>query len=177
MSENLVPLAFALVCGGFFFILILALGVYLVSFSVRSKKKAEASQAWPSVPGVILTSEVKRTMSTDDDGNTDYSYHPAVSYSYQVNGQPYESKLMAFGGVVGHSNPTKAQEQLKPFPVGAQVPVFFNPEKPQEAVLSQKPGGAKMALIGGIICIVLSICIACPLLIGVARNILPMLRM
>jgi len=175
MSENLVPLAFALVCGGFFFILILALGVYLVSFSVRSKKKAEASQGWPSVPGMILTSEVKRSMSTDDDGNTDYSYTPAVTYSYQVNGQPYESNLIAFGGVVGHSNPAKAQEQLTPFPAGAQVPVFFNPQKPDEAVLSQKPGGAKMALIGGIICIALSICVACPLMVGVVRNILPML--
>lgn len=175
MSENLIPLAFALVCGGFFFVLILALGIYLVSFSSRSKKKAQASQGWPSVPGVILTSEVKRSMSTDDDGNTDYSYTPAVTYSYQVNGQNYEGKLIAFGGVVGNSNPGKIQEQLRPYPAGAQVPVFFNPQKPDEAVLTQQAGGAKIALIGGIICIALSICVACPLLVGVVRNILPML--
>jgi uncharacterized membrane protein len=48
--------------------------------------------------------------------------------------------------------------------------VYYNPEKPAEAVVEQTSGGAKWALIVGIIILVIASCIAIGLLVGAIRN-------
>jgi hypothetical protein len=50
------------------------------------------------------------------------------------------------------------------------VLVFYNPEKPTEAVVEQTSGGAKWALVVGIIVLIMAVCIAAVLLIGAIRN-------
>ncbi|MHC1782320.1 MAG: DUF3592 domain-containing protein [Anaerolineaceae bacterium] len=165
------PLGFGLLCGGFFFLLTLAVGVGLLVYSANSKKKAGASQSWPGVPGTITVSDVRQSSSTDDDGHVTFSYYPRVEYTYEVAGQSFTSKQVAFGGVRGYGNPEKARQDLAKYPAGAAVTVFYNPEKPGEAVLERAAGsGAKTAKTMGIIVLVMSFCIACPLLIGVIRN-------
>jgi hypothetical protein len=165
------PFLFGLLCGGFFFLLTLGGGIGLVLYSQSSKKKAGASLQWPATPGTITVSDVRRSSSTDDDGHTTFSYYPHVEYTYSVGGQALTSKQVAFGGTQGFSDPNKASTLLAKYPVNTSVRVFYNPQKPSEAVLEQRAGsGAKAALIIGIILIVISVMIACPLLIGVVRN-------
>lgn len=165
------PMTFALICGGFFVLILLALGGGLIFYGYRSRQKAEASQSWPSTSGQITRSEVKRSSSTDDDGHTTYSYYPSVEYTYQVSGQAYSSKRMVFGALKGYSNPAKAEADLQAYPLGEQITVYYDPEKPSEAVLERKAGALSGMLVIGIICLVLSVCIACPLLIGVINAI------
>ncbi|MBU1662097.1 MAG: DUF3592 domain-containing protein [Chloroflexi bacterium] len=141
MSENLVPLLLALLCGGIFILAFSTLGIFLIIYSIRSRKKAEVSQAWPSTLGQVITAEVKQSTSTDDDGETHYSYYPSVEYEYQVGGQTYTGKRIAFGGIKGHGSESKAAADLARFPTGSQVTVYYNPEKPKEAVLERRAGG------------------------------------
>ncbi len=176
MPENFVPLLFALLCGGVFVLALVALGVFLIVYSMRSRKKAEASQSWPSTVGRITAAEVKQSVSRDDDDREHYAYYPSVEYEYQVAGQTYTGKRIAFGGTVATSNPNQAAAQLDRYPVGGEVTVYYNPEKPSEAVLERKAGGFAWGLAVGIVCLVLGACIACPLLIGVVRNLLPALQ-
>jgi len=165
------PMGFALLCGGFFLLFTLAGGIALIWYSANSKKKAGASQHWPSAPGRITVSDVRQSSSTDDDGHISYSYYPRVEYEYSAAGQTYTSKQVAFGGVKGYGSPDKARADLGKYPVGQPVTAFYNPEKPSEAVLERIAGpGAKTAKIIGIILLVVSFCIACPLAIGVVRN-------
>lgn len=176
MPDNLIPLLFALLCGGVFVLALVALGVFMIAYSVRSRKKAEASQSWPSTVGQVIAAEVKQSVSTDDDDRVRYASYPSVEYEYQVAGQTYTGKQIAFGGVVATGNRNKAAAQLARYPAGGQVTVYYNPEKPSEAVLERKAGGFTWGLVVGIFCLVLSACIACPLLIGVVRNLLPVLQ-
>ncbi len=169
---NNLPFGFALICGGFFLVITLALGGGLIFFSKRSKKKADLSQGWPSVGGKVILSEVRQSANTDEDGYTSYSYYPRVEFAYMVAGQSYESKRLSFGGVTGTSNPDKAQETVNKYPVGSPVTVYYNPEKPSEGVIERVAGGSRLALIMGIILLIISFFIACPLLIGVIRNFL-----
>ena len=172
MSADLVPVLFANACGGIFVLVLLALGTYLIVFSLRSKKKAEASQGWPSVAGTMTLSEVKQSINRNEDGIESISYYPAVEYTYQYAGQSFTSKRLQFGGVQGQKNSTNAQKVLARYPQGGSVTVYYNPENPSEAVLERQAGGSKVSLVIGIILLVLSVCIACPLLVSLVRNLL-----
>jgi hypothetical protein len=167
------PVLFAVLCGGFFWIITLAGGVGLVLFSARSKKKAGLSLQWPSVRGTITTSEVRTGSSSDEDGNTSYSYYPQVKYTYAVAGKAYAGKQISFGGTQGYNSPNPVQPILARYPLNTTVPVYYNPEKPSEAVLERiAGGGSKIAMIFGIILIAISFVIGCVLLISLVRNFL-----
>jgi len=171
MSGGLFPVLFANLCGGIFVLVLLVLGIYLVVFSLRSKKKAEESQNWPGTPGTVTLAEVKRSVNRDEDGNESYDYFPKVEYTYLVGGETLTGKRLAFGGILAQKNPASVQKTLERYPVGGQVTVYYDPNKPSDAVLERQAGGLKWGLIIGIICLVLSLCIACPLLIGLIRNL------
>lgn len=165
------PFAFGTICGGFFFILVFALGLGLVLYSNKSKKKAGESQNWPAAPGTITVSEIRESRSTDDDGNVSVYYYPHVEYSYNVGGQPQTGKQVAFGGTQGYATPNQAEMTVKIYPVNSSVTVYYNPQKPQEACLVRSVGkGAKTARVMGIILLVISLLIFIPLLIGLIRN-------
>jgi hypothetical protein len=165
------PLGFGMLCGGFFFLLTLIGGILLIVYSEKSKRKANSSQFWPNINGTITVSEVRQSSSTDDDGNTSYAYYPHVEYNYTLAGQSFTGKQIAFGGVQGFNSPGNAQAAISKYPINAPVWIFYNPQNPAEAVLERTLSGAgKVAKIIGIILVVLSVLIACPLIIGLFRN-------
>lgn len=171
MSADLFPVLFANLCGGIFVLALLALGIYLVVFSVRSKKKAEESQSWPGAPGMVTAAEVKCSVNRDEDGNESYAYYPKVEYTYQVGGETLTGNRLAFGGQVAQKNQAAVQKSLERYPVGGLVTVYYDPARLSEAVLERQAGGAKWSLVIGIICLVLSLCITCPLLFGLIRTL------
>lgn len=165
------PLHFGLICGGFFFILVFALGLGLLLFSMRSKHKAGESAHWPAAPGTITVSEVKESRSTDDDGNVSIYYYPRVEYTYFAGGQTHTGKQVSFGGTQGLANAAQAEPLLQNYPVNKNVMVYYNPQKPQEAVLERTVSkGSNTARIMGVILLVLSLLIFIPLLLGLIRN-------
>jgi hypothetical protein len=120
---------------------------------------------------VVFVSEVRQSASTDDDGRTRYTYYPHIEYTYPISGQAYNSKQIAFGGAQGFNSPNQAQSTLAKYPINSPVQVFYNPQNPSEAVLERAAGGgAKTTQVIGVILLVLSVLIACPLLIGLIRN-------
>ena len=168
--EN-VPLNFGLLCGGFFFVITFAIALYLLIHNSRSKKKAGESQNWPAAPGTITVSEVRESRTTDEDDNVKIDYYPYVEYTYFAGGQAQTSKLISFGGTRGYSRPQPAQEVLQKYPLHGSVMVYYNPQKPQEAVLEKVAGsGAKVAKTIGIIVLIISLLILIPLIIGLIRN-------
>ncbi|MBK9924332.1 MAG: DUF3592 domain-containing protein [Anaerolineales bacterium] len=124
MNTNLL-----LTTGIIVFVLFILNVIFLAIIYFMRKKMAEVSQ-WPSAMGVVQMSTIERRSS--DDGYTDY---PVVQYSYQVNGQAYQSTKRAPGPEVGGSG---ARGVIAKYPVGAQVMVFYNPQNPSDAVLERK---------------------------------------
>lgn len=165
------PLFFGLLCAGFFLFFTLAGGIALIVISQRNRKKGLESQNWPSVNGLVTVSEIKQGMDRDEDDHVTYHYSPKVEYTYEVGGQTYHAKTISFGGVVAYKNPNKVQPVLARYPLQGNVRVFYNPLKPQEAVLEQGAGkGVRLSLIFGIVLLALSCAIACPMTIGIIRN-------
>lgn len=162
MSTN-TSLLLSVLCGGGIFLLLAGLGVFLIIFNQRNKKKAGASQSWPSAAGQITQAYVRQSTSTDTDGDMSTYYYPHLEYTYTVMGQTYTGKRVAFGAETGYGNDAQASAKLSRFPAaGSPVTVYYDPQNPAEAVLERRAGGTTFMLVAGIICLVLSLCIVCP---------------
>ena len=153
MSEQLILAVVPLCFGGFFFLS----GAILLFFSLRARKKSSASMSWPSTTGRIITSTVRQNSSTDEDGHVSFTYSPVVEYEYTVNNQVYKGKTINYG-ITAMQDRNAAQKEVDRFTPGAQVPVYYNPEKPQEAVLEKKEVKANVGLIIGIVFMALTLC-------------------
>jgi hypothetical protein len=103
------------------------LALLLVGMAVRARRRAAAAYTWPTTRGIVIASSVK---STSNRG----SYAPKITYRYQVAGQTYESAVMSRNFQTGGPR-NIAQAKADEYPVGRQVDVRYDPEKPQEAVL------------------------------------------
>ncbi len=147
-------------------LVLIGLGIMLIRKHSKSKQKAAEALNWPTVLGRVTRSEIERSESTDEDG-TSYSYTPKIEYVYHVLGQDYTNNKVAFGGFSGSSSPKSSELVVHKYPLNDSVTVFYNSANPHEAVLEQTVGsGAKGALIGGIVLIVVSLLMALPLLLA-----------
>ncbi len=160
-----------LLCIGSFLLLFVAGGVYLIVTSVRSRRKAQASQSWPSVTGRVLAADIVEYVSRDEDKTT-RSYHLAVQYEYEVNGQRYVGDKVNIGPVRRNINPRRSQEILARYPVGGNVTVYYNPVNPQEAVLERAAAHTTAILVLGIALILVPSFIACLLLVTLVLSTL-----
>lgn len=102
----------------------LAAGAYLL----RSLTRQHAAKRWPTTTGEILES----TLEENADG-----WHPQVRYTYSVQGKSYVGDQLYLYASNERAEPS-AREYLVPFPTGKTVAVYYNPEKPQEAVLDTR---------------------------------------
>jgi len=137
----------------------LVLGIIFIVVALNMRRKAAASQNWPTVPGVITSASVAESVSSDEDGPST-SYQPRVVYTYQVAGVDYQASGLSFGAVRSGSR-RSAEQALQAYPVGQPVTVHYNPQKPSEAVLNPQAGGSKAFLIAGIVLAVLGLMIGC----------------
>jgi hypothetical protein len=145
---------------------LIGLGFILIRKHAKDKKKAAESLGWPTILGRVTCSQVEVSKSSDEDG-TSYTYIPHIEYAYLLNGLTYTGKQVAFGGFTGTGNTKNSQLVVNQYPLNAVVNVFFNPVNPNEAVLEQTAGsGAKGALIGGILLVVIGVLMALPMLIA-----------
>ena len=155
----------ALVCGGLFALALGAVGVVLTVMFFRNKNKAKASEGWPQVEGRVVSTNI-RVDEMDDEDSYRVSYIPEVHFEYHVEGLLFDGKRIAFGSEVSFGMRKKAEAFLTEYPVGSAVSVFYNPDNPKEAVLSQKMRSMTAGLVVGIVLIVAMVCLMCPIAIG-----------
>lgn len=133
--------------GLIFSLVFLSLGVIFLVMGVVATRRSKTALTWPVIPGAILMTDIVRHEDTDSDGIGSVSFEPLVEYQYSLMGQSYTGKRIAFGA--NRFNYKKALEIVSRYPVGAQVNVHYNPEKPKEAVLETSPAGGKLFTIFG----------------------------
>ena len=114
-----------------FFGLFIAVGVGILGFGLHSLSKAQAAEHWPTTPGTVTSSDFET--STDSEGDT--TYRTEVVYSYSANGRELTGKKIAFG-YSGSSSQKFHRDIHNALTVDTQVAVRYNPNKPEEAVLS-----------------------------------------
>ncbi len=131
------------------FVLLLIGAIFLI-IGLVALKRARVSQSWPAIPGVVLSSTVVEHESTDSDGGSSVSYEPKVEYTYNVMGQTYTARRIAYGA--NSFDYRKAAEIAARYPVGAQVNVHYNPDKVKDATLETSAAGGKLfPVLGGIL--------------------------
>jgi hypothetical protein len=141
--------------------LFIAIGVILILVHRRNKRKAEESAQWLQTSGTIKESKVKQgtnvMMSADDDTESSPVFSPEIRYTYQVAGAEYTASRVSFAGSKSYSKRESAEKDAALYPVGTQLPVYYDPKNPKEAVLDRTAKISNMVLIMGIMFIIIGL--------------------
>ena len=114
----------------------IAILVVFVFFQMRGAfTQHRDSRAWPSVPGEITSAFIKEVR--DENPNTvsrSPSYYVEVRYVYDVKGTRYTgNRIRVFRK--RHATLSAAESEMRGYPVGDKVDVFYDPAKPATSVL------------------------------------------
>jgi hypothetical protein len=113
----------------------LSLGAIASWFVFSAKRKRRAALAWPSTEGRIVESRVESKMLPGDRPNTRFA--PRITYEYSVHGRAYRSERVAFDEIFWSLAPQAARTTVARYPSDTQVTVYYNPRRPEEAVLER----------------------------------------
>ncbi len=116
-------------------ILLLAIVLIAGLFAWRAWEVKRNSPQWPSVEGVMLTSQPRAMHDNPaEPESAKHDWVAEVRYAYMVDGVSYTGdRLQAFGR--RYMTKEEVQQELAPFRVGAHVKVFYDPARPQSSVL------------------------------------------
>ncbi|MBD3271553.1 MAG: DUF3592 domain-containing protein [Elusimicrobia bacterium] len=115
-------------------LVLLAVGISLFLLGKHLIGKAKASTQWPSTTGIIVESSVTQSREYDSSRRKYYMrYKPLINYEYTVDGKKYVGDKVSFGGT-GTSR-ASAYNLIDKYPTRAEVTVYYDPEKPLNAVL------------------------------------------
>jgi hypothetical protein len=129
-------------------LIFVVIGLVLIYVYFRSLAQVRASEGWSAAQGTVVESWVRRSDTTDNDGSVSSSFYPEVRYQYQVMGSEFQGEKITFGPK-GGGNHYAAEKVIAKYPSGASVKVYYQPDKPGNAVLERSVSG--MLLVFGIL--------------------------
>lgn len=125
-------------------------GVYIIITSIHIHTEGVASSDWPFVNGQVVSVEIGQSKSRRSRKNRTRKSHARVKtyraevvYRFEVDNKPYEGTRI---GVADSYNSDRdvAEAQLRKYPKGAAVRVFYSPSNPEQSMLA--PGPRKNSL-------------------------------
>ena len=146
-----------IICGGLGILAFFGIGVAALILGIRNRNKAEESNNWPAVDGLITDAQIEKDTDVDEDGFSSTTYTPKWQYQYTLGEQTYTSERISFGAVRGYGRIKKAQEELDKYPVNSRVRVYYDSQNPDESVLVRGTKGTMWGIIIGSIFILISI--------------------
>lgn len=130
----------------FLSVLFAGIGGLLIFLYRRNRKKASESLSWSETTGTVVKSSIRvedSVFSSDDNqGESQPMYSADINYTYQVGSMLHTSDRLSFSGKSSYSKREKAEEFTSRYPEGSRPPVFYNPNKPHEAVLDRSAKGS-----------------------------------
>jgi Protein of unknown function (DUF3592) len=127
---------------GWLGLFVAALGIGMVLWGLTQRSKANAlvgeAQSWPTVPGTITATQIVQGGT-----NRNPTFAPMVRYEFEVDGGKHLGERLRPGYVKVGSRGT-AERMLEPFPVGASVPVRYDPADPGSSLLELKTSSIPM---------------------------------
>ena len=112
-----------------FAIFLLLLSAWL-TYSIISFTNAIQTKSWPSVKGIVKSTDVKKVSSK---GTSQYS--PVIDYSYRIGNEEYFSNKYSSSTARGSSQ--WAKELIGKHPVNSPISVYYDPKDPKNSVLVQ----------------------------------------
>ncbi len=121
---------------------LIVLGMAGLRQAFRLWRRSRATRHWATAEGTVAASTVDSRWNEEQ---TDYW----IEYTYSVAGHRYTGKRIGFSASV---RPRSRADQIahKAYYVGAPVTVYYNPEKPEDALLQRDVpwGEVSMLLVG-----------------------------
>ena len=102
----------------------LLFGLSLLGGGIWGVLRSAPTTSWPSTEGVIQESRIEDGLDSPDE--------PRIRYSYSVDGNPYMGKRIRYMLVISDG---ATQRLMSQYPQGAQVRVYYDPQRPDRAVL------------------------------------------
>ncbi|MFY7817054.1 MAG: DUF3592 domain-containing protein [Akkermansiaceae bacterium] len=142
--------------GGFTFLGLLFL--IIGGFQLRQGLK---TNDWPVTEGSIVESKIVEEKASGSSGRRrargfDMKYTVHVRYSYEVNGQKFESDRLRYGNESHDSRASANDEQLLYSP-GKAVQVYYDPMSPHQSVLIKGIGLSWLAMALGLMGLVIGL--------------------
>ena len=135
----------------------LAFGVLAAGITVKLVEAYQASfssRTWMTTRGQITHSKTVWV------GARARSPRPEINYTYEVGETKYEGKRIVFEYRNLYTR-DDVDQILKEYPVGATMPVYYNPNKPQDSTLRQGHVGLVSGLIvGAMLLLPMLLCLA-----------------
>jgi hypothetical protein len=130
MTETILYLLVGLLCIG---AVILTAAVVITVIVINRKKSHQQTMSatgWSATTGRVTIARVEETKRTHPDDGV--FFYPLVEFTYSVGGYVYTGK-QALGKPFNAE--FIAQRSLNQYPPGTEVPVYYNPAKPEESRL------------------------------------------
>jgi hypothetical protein len=128
---------------------------------VYKMREVRRAAQWPSAQGRIVRSRMRTVRRQHADHATTVSNVPDVEYVFSVGGVEYRGHRIGFGDITAGSPQAEAAPER--YRVGRTGPVFYNPDKPEEAVLERDPPARPAVVYGiatGVMLVSLSVVVA-----------------
>ena len=104
----------------------------------RLRRAVAATKSWPTTRGRIVEGSIHETSIYLPKGGRAATYHANLVYEYAVAGRAYRSNHFNVDGPQAYSFRRRAEAHLRQWPPGSEVTVYYDPAKPEQAVLSRK---------------------------------------
>lgn len=156
------------IAGGFSLLIVggMALGMgALLLLGLKNIWRGLRSPAWPTTEGVV--SKVEMTSSTSRDSRSQRStttYNADLTFRYSVGRAALTTDQLQWGQTLGSGDPAEAVVQALNYPEGRKVTVFYNPRKPEEAVVRPGLTGSAFLLPGAALAFLLFLGPACAMI-------------
>lgn len=149
MQTNWMTYVFPLLFGGVFAVL----GIGLLVFGLRERRRAKTTEKWPTANGNIVSARIDQNTRTERSQGRTYTrttHTPVVEYTYEVNGKAFQGNRIFPGANMSYDLGT-AQGIINRYQPGQATTVHYDPADPAQAVLeTQTKGGSIFLIIGGI---------------------------
>jgi hypothetical protein len=114
--------------------------LYLLHLARKTRRLFKASRSWPVVEGLVTASTTHQVSDFEGKWLKIY-YKPRITYEYVVNGQAYSSDRPRWDEARFRTQ-AGAEQFSADYPPGSKVSVYYDPAKPELAVLNPHSGQA-----------------------------------
>jgi hypothetical protein len=119
--------------------LVVALGLYLFGIGLRNVGRGMASSRWPRAAGKVVRSDTHEQHDADrKTGDVSVTYSADTVIQYEAAGKRYSTNLIHFGQTLGSGDASEAELQRLRYPVGGEVSVSYDPNRPW--IAAARPG-------------------------------------
>ncbi len=120
------------------------IGLALLLYSVYKRNQVRDCRNWPQTIGTITKAEVIADTGPDSNG-----YFVSVFYDYLVNGASHQGNRLELSRRA-YVRKKSAESVVERYRTNTSIPVFYNPEKPSDAVLVRESPNTLLPMVCGI---------------------------